>query len=46
MWGNQQTMHRGTPFDDTRYARDMRRVTVLEGYDTGFGFRRDGPATE
>lgn len=31
MWDNQQTMHRGTPFDDTRYARDMRRVTVLEG---------------
>lgn len=30
MWDNQQTMHRGTPFDDTRYARDMRRVTVLE----------------
>jgi alpha-ketoglutarate-dependent 2,4-dichlorophenoxyacetate dioxygenase len=30
MWDNQQTMHRGTPFDDTRYPRDMRRVTVLE----------------
>lgn len=30
MWDNQQTMHRGTSFDDTRYARDMRRVTVLE----------------
>ena len=30
MWDNQQTMHRGTPFDDTRYARDMRRVTVLK----------------
>lgn len=33
MWDNQQTMHRGTPFDDTRYARDMRRVTVLESGD-------------
>lgn len=30
MWDNQQTMHRGTPFDDTLYPRDMRRVTVLE----------------
>ena len=30
MWDNQQTMHRGIPFDDTRYPRDMRRVTVLE----------------
>ena len=30
MWDNQQTMHRGTPFDDTRYPRDMRRATVLE----------------
>ena len=30
MWDNQQTMHRGTPFDDTRHPRDMRRVTVLE----------------
>ena len=30
MWDNQQTMHRGTRFDDTRYPRDMRRVTVLE----------------
>jgi alpha-ketoglutarate-dependent 2,4-dichlorophenoxyacetate dioxygenase len=43
MWDNQQTMHGGTPFDDTRYARDMRRVTVLEGCDTGFGLRREGP---
>ena len=31
MWDNQQTMHRGMPFDDTRYARDMCRVTALEG---------------
>ena len=29
-WDNLATMHRGTPFDDTRYARDMRRATVLE----------------
>ena len=30
VWDNQQTMHRGTPFDDTRHPRDMRRTTVLE----------------
>ena len=30
MWDNLQTMHRGTPFDDTLHPRDMRRVTVLE----------------
>jgi len=30
VWDNLQTMHRGVPFDDTKYPRDMRRVTVLE----------------
>ena len=30
VWDNLCTMHRGTPFDDTRQARDMRRTTVLE----------------
>lgn len=29
-WDNTQTMHRGTPFDDTKYPRDMRRTTVIE----------------
>jgi alpha-ketoglutarate-dependent taurine dioxygenase len=29
-WDNQQSMHRGTPFDDTKYPRDMRRTTVIE----------------
>jgi alpha-ketoglutarate-dependent 2,4-dichlorophenoxyacetate dioxygenase len=29
-WDNRQSMHRGTPFDDTRYPRDMRRTTVIE----------------
>ena len=29
-WDNLSTMHRGTPFDDTRHPRDMRRTTVLE----------------
>lgn len=30
MWDNLSVMHRGTPFDDTRHPRDMRRTTVLE----------------
>jgi len=30
VWDNLQTMHRGTPFDDTRAPRDMRRCTVSE----------------
>jgi len=30
IWDNLKTMHRGVPFDDTKYRRDMRRVTVLE----------------
>ena len=30
IWDNLATMHRGTEFEDTRYARDMRRTTVLE----------------
>ena len=29
-WDNLATLHRGTPFDDTRHPRDMRRTTVLE----------------
>jgi alpha-ketoglutarate-dependent 2,4-dichlorophenoxyacetate dioxygenase len=29
-WDNLATMHRGTPFDDARHPRDMRRTTVLE----------------
>ncbi|MDB5411160.1 MAG: taurine catabolism dioxygenase tauD/tfdA [Rhodospirillales bacterium] len=31
IWDNRCTMHRGVPFDDTSYRRDMRRTTVLEG---------------
>jgi alpha-ketoglutarate-dependent 2,4-dichlorophenoxyacetate dioxygenase len=30
IWDNLATMHRATPFDDTRYPRDMRRTTCLE----------------
>jgi len=28
MWDNRQTMHRVRRFDDTKYARDVRRTTV------------------
>jgi alpha-ketoglutarate-dependent 2,4-dichlorophenoxyacetate dioxygenase len=31
VWDNRCTMHRATEFEDTRYRRDMRRTTVLEG---------------
>ena len=27
---NRATMHRARPFDDTRYRREMRRVTTLD----------------
>ncbi|WP_417519041.1 TauD/TfdA dioxygenase family protein [Minwuia sp.] len=30
MWDNRCTMHRGTPFDDLRYKRDVQRATVGE----------------
>jgi alpha-ketoglutarate-dependent 2,4-dichlorophenoxyacetate dioxygenase len=30
MWDNRCTMHRGTDFDDMRWVRDMRRVTVSD----------------
>lgn len=30
MWDNRCTLHRGTDFDDLRYVRDMRRVTVSD----------------
>ena len=30
VWDNLATMHRGTPYDDTKYPRDMRRTTVVE----------------
>lgn len=31
VWDNLCTMHRATPFDDTREVRDMRRTTVVDG---------------
>ncbi|MQA65727.1 MAG: TauD/TfdA family dioxygenase [Alphaproteobacteria bacterium] len=30
IWDNLATIHRATPFDDTRYRRDMRRTTCRE----------------
>ena len=30
IWDNLATMHRATPFDDTRHQRDMRRATCRE----------------
>lgn len=30
MWDNRTTMHRGRAYDDKRYARDMRRVTLMD----------------
>jgi alpha-ketoglutarate-dependent 2,4-dichlorophenoxyacetate dioxygenase len=30
IWDNRCTMHRGRPYDDQRYARDMRRMTLQD----------------
>lgn len=30
MWDNRTTMHRGRPYEDKRYPRDMRRVTTMD----------------
>lgn len=30
IWDNRATMHRGLPYDDTRYKRELRRVTTLD----------------
>lgn len=30
MWDNRCTMHRGTPFDDLRFKRDVQRATVAD----------------
>jgi alpha-ketoglutarate-dependent 2,4-dichlorophenoxyacetate dioxygenase len=30
IWDNRCTMHRGRPYDDTRAARDLRRVTTQD----------------
>ena len=33
MWDNRCTMHRGTAFDDTRWPRDLQRVTTSDRAD-------------
>ncbi|MBO0886172.1 MAG: TauD/TfdA family dioxygenase [Acidimicrobiales bacterium] len=30
VWDNRATMHRGLPYDDTKYRRELRRVTTLD----------------
>ena len=30
IWDNRCTLHRGRPFDEARYRRDMRRATVMD----------------
>ncbi len=30
IWDNRATMHRGLAFDDTKYRRELRRVTTLD----------------
>ena len=30
IWDNLATMHRGTPFDDSKYQRELRRVTTID----------------
>ena len=30
IWDNRATMHRGRPFDDAKYRRELRRVTTLD----------------
>ena len=34
IWDNRCTMHRGRPYDDKRYRRDMRRVTLADSAPT------------
>ncbi len=34
IWDNRATMHRGKPFDDTKYRRELRRVTTLDVEET------------
>ena len=33
MWDNRCTMHRGTDFEDTRWVRDLQRVTTSDRSD-------------
>jgi hypothetical protein len=31
MWDNRVTMHRGRPYEDMKYPRDLRRTTLTCG---------------
>jgi len=35
IWDNRATMHRARPFDDSRYRRELRRVTTLDIAEVG-----------
>jgi alpha-ketoglutarate-dependent 2,4-dichlorophenoxyacetate dioxygenase len=34
IWDNRCTLHRGRPYDDQRYTRDMRRMTLEDSAPT------------
>ena len=34
IWDNRCTLHRGRPYDDQRYTRDMRRMTLEDSSST------------
>ena len=42
MWDNRCTLHRGTPFDDTRWPRDMQRATTSDTPDVFEAMGTDG----
>jgi alpha-ketoglutarate-dependent 2,4-dichlorophenoxyacetate dioxygenase len=42
MWDDRCTMHRGRPYDDTRYRRDMHRTTVSDELNS---VERERPGT-
>ncbi len=44
MWDNRCTMHRGTDFEDTRWPRDMQRVTTSDEKDVFAAFANSDPA--
>ena len=39
IWDNRATMHRGLPYDDTKYRRELRRVTTLDIPEPAFAAR-------
>ena len=39
IWDNRATMHRGLPYDDARYRRELRRVTTLDIPEPAFAAR-------